>query len=212
MSAVHIEKLSLEERIAYATVVGSMAAADDVVTREEIERLKELCRKLKLSDEDANKVLDGAQSHDARGADAALARLRESDLRFTLYADCATIAYADDALVESEKHALHEIAAELGISDEQAEALREYAEATHAAARADSGHAAAVRPVPAHAEHDEEVAVLRGRRLPRQAARRDPQRVQHSRARLTSPRVTSSRVASFSVCSAMPASCPRRRP
>ena len=134
MSALDPAKLPIEERIAYATVLGSMAAADDVVSKAEIGRLLELCKALKLSESERNAVVATAEARDATAAARALARLQSSDFRFTLYTDCLMVAYADDQLVAAEEHALAEVARALSVSEAQAAALREYVEAARDAA------------------------------------------------------------------------------
>jgi uncharacterized tellurite resistance protein B-like protein len=141
VSALDPAKLPQEERVAYATVVGAMAAADDVVSKEEIARLRELGKTLKLSQSEQNAVIAAVEARDTKAAHRALDRLRSSDFRFTLYTDCLTVAYADDKIVPAEENALSEVAHALGVSDAQAAALREYVEAARDAARGEGDHA-----------------------------------------------------------------------
>ena len=65
-----------------------------------------------------------------------VARLRSSDLRFTLMTDLFFMAYADDKLVEAEKHKLGELADALSITKEQRLAIKKYVEAVRKAATA----------------------------------------------------------------------------
>jgi uncharacterized tellurite resistance protein B-like protein len=129
MPESNIQESPLEDRAAYATIVASMAAADDVLSAVELRKLEELCRALDLPGESSQAVTQSAKTHDAGAVAAALARLCESDLRFTLFADCLRLAYVDDGVLPSEERALREVAAELRIADEQVEALRRTVEA-----------------------------------------------------------------------------------
>ncbi len=132
--------IPLADRVAYATVVGSMAAADDVVDTAELEKLAALCAALGLPADETERVKLAAQSHHPDEARAALERLANVDLRFTLYTDCLLLAYADDQVAPQERTALADIAATLRITDEQAAALEDYVKVAHDAVKPGADH------------------------------------------------------------------------
>ena len=123
---------SLEERVAYATVVAQMAAADDVLMRSERKQVEKLCDALALQGAEREGVLAAAKEPDPELAAKALESLRATDLRFTLFTDCLLVAMADDDVVVAEEAALERLADELGIDDVQGRALQKYAETLHA--------------------------------------------------------------------------------
>lgn len=127
--------IPLAERVAYATVVGSMAAADDVVAPAELSKLKSLCKELGLPEGETQKVVVTAESRNGVAAERAMTSLASSDLRFTLYTDCLMLAYADDKVVEQEREMLRAIAKALDIDDEKAKLLEEYVTVARDAAR-----------------------------------------------------------------------------
>ncbi len=138
--------IPLAERVAYATVVGSMAAADDVVAPAELDRIKSLCKELGLPDGETQKVVVTAESRNGVAAQRAMTRLAASDLRFTLYTDCLLLAYADDTVVKQEREMLQGIAKALRIDDDKARLLEEYVTVARDAARPGADqHAAKAR-------------------------------------------------------------------
>lgn len=131
-----IDDASPEDRLAYLTVVASIASADSVVSGKETDALRELCRAHRLDDDATQRVVSVAQNRRTEEVESALARLRDSPLRFTLMTDCLHLAYADDTVVVEEEQALAELAGRLKISEPQMKALRESVEAVRAAQRA----------------------------------------------------------------------------
>ncbi len=129
------KNIPLDERVAYATVVGSMAAADDVVVPAELDRLKSLCRELGLPDAETQKVIVTAEGRNSVAARRAMTHLAGSDLRFTLYTDCLLLAYADDTVAKAEREMLDGIAKALRIDDDRAKLLEEYVSVARQAAR-----------------------------------------------------------------------------
>ncbi len=132
--------IPLAERVAYATVVGSMAAADDVVAPAELDKLKSLCKALGLPDGETQKVIVTAESRNGVAAQRAMTRLAQSDLRFTLYTDCLLLAYADETVVKQEREMLQGIAKALQIDEAKAKLLEEYVTVAREAARPDADH------------------------------------------------------------------------
>lgn len=134
--------IPLDERVAYASVVAAMAAADTDFAPSERERLEELCEALALPEPETAQVIAAAEQPSDEAALQAVVSLKRSFLRFTLYADCLMIAYADDEVVPAEEAALTELAGALDIGEEQAKALRAFVEAAREAARENADEAA----------------------------------------------------------------------
>jgi len=124
-------KIPLAERSAYATVVASMAAADDVLADAELARLQKLGAELGLDARAEAEMLAAARRRNPSGLAAALEQLQESDLRFTLYTDCLHLAFADEEVVASEERTLAEIASALRLTPAQVEALHDCVAALH---------------------------------------------------------------------------------
>jgi uncharacterized tellurite resistance protein B-like protein len=127
-TGLDIGRFDEAERVAYATIVGSMAAADHEVASEELQKVRELCARLQLPEAEAARVVASVQNDDHAAVEAALDRLKSSELRFALLADCLLLARADDRVTDEERAALHSIAATLGIAAEQVEALDDLAQ------------------------------------------------------------------------------------
>lgn len=133
-------KIPIADRVAYATVVGSMAAADDVVAPAELDKLKALCKELGLPEAETQTVIVGAESRNPAVAERAMTGLASSDLRFTLYTDCLLLAYADDAVAKQERRMLQGIAKALHIDDAKAKLLEEYVTVAREATRPGADH------------------------------------------------------------------------
>jgi uncharacterized tellurite resistance protein B-like protein len=129
-------KLPLQERVDYMTVVAAMAAADGELAATEVDSLRKACHDLGLGPREMGEVIAAAERPDEVHVKQVVARLRSSDLRFTLMTDLFFMAYADDKLVEAEKHKLGELADALSITKEQRLAIKKYVEAVRKAATA----------------------------------------------------------------------------
>jgi uncharacterized tellurite resistance protein B-like protein len=120
------------ERADYLTVIASMAFADDEADERELERVRDLCNVLELSEESASRVVAVASGKAPPNIDETLTRLRQSELKFALMVDAIDIAYADDEIVPAEAEELHHLAEILHIDAGQLEMLQRYVEArTH---------------------------------------------------------------------------------
>lgn len=114
----------LAERIDYLTVIASMAGADVVLDRSELDQLEALCRALEIPAEAAEKIVDTARQP-TRTVVRHIENLRSSPLRFALLTDCIALAYADGKYVAGERAEIHTLASELGVTEEQVAALEE---------------------------------------------------------------------------------------
>jgi uncharacterized tellurite resistance protein B-like protein len=129
-----------ECRVAYATVVAMMAAADNVIAVEELDELKGLCKALELTDEETTEVLGAASNQDRAAFARAIEQMKTSNLRFTLLADCISLAHADHELAPGEAESLQDLAKALGITDDQFASLQEYAGAVRRATEGREGN------------------------------------------------------------------------
>lgn len=117
------------ERADYLTVIASMAYADEDTDGRELERVRDLCETLQLSQENTERVIAVASGEQTPDTAAIFERMRKSELRFAFMVDAIDIAYADDEIVAAEAEELEALAARLGISDGQLAMLRRYVEA-----------------------------------------------------------------------------------
>jgi uncharacterized tellurite resistance protein B-like protein len=129
-------QLTLDERVDYLAVVASIAAVDVKLQNSEKAKLRELGRALELPEDRMREVLDVAE-RPAGSVDDRVARLRSSDLRFTLLTDCICLAHADADFGEEEQAEIARIATALGVSGTQLAAMVEYVVAARAAAKSD---------------------------------------------------------------------------
>ena len=118
--------LPLDERLDYLTVLAAVVAADGKVDDREISRLLALVRALGVPNADISVVLDSAEKPATDRVRAALRRLNDSDLRFTLMIELIFMAHVDDDLDEAESQELSSVAEALGINSEQRTAMAEY--------------------------------------------------------------------------------------
>lgn len=130
--------LPLEDRVAYMTVVASMAGVDVELDSSEVKNLRALCEKLELPDAETSDVIATA----ARPTDTIerkLDRLKKSDLRFTLLTDCLFLAYADGSYGDEERAEIVTLAKELDIDAKQVAAMDEYVQTVRQAAKSSDG-------------------------------------------------------------------------
>lgn len=122
-------ELPVEQRTEYLLVVASMAAADKKVDPAELAKLRDLCKAFELPPAEMGEVLAAADGPSAERVRAALKRLRDSELKFTLITDCLFMAYADGSIGKEEEAEVRGIADSLGVAEAQVAALRKYVEA-----------------------------------------------------------------------------------
>ena len=119
-------ELHVDERIDYLVVVASMAAADHELHENELAQLSEACDAFDLGAAGTGEVFAMARQPDRTRIKAAVARLKDGDLRFTLMTDLIFMAYADDKVVSEERQELADLADTLCITGEQLNSLEQY--------------------------------------------------------------------------------------
>lgn len=130
-------ELPQSERVDYLIVIASMAAADGEVAGAEFEKLRAFCRALDLGALEAGQVMAALEGPDEVRIREVTARLKSSQLRFTLMTDLLFMAYADGKFVDSERREIRGLGDALGINDAQLEALEKYVQAVLKAEKAE---------------------------------------------------------------------------
>ena len=106
-----------------------MILADKTIKDAEIERLRSLCKTVKLSDKSTGTVIAAAYNPDEVPVKEILLRFANREIRFTLLTDVIFMAYADGAIAPPEETLIKTIATSLKINDDQVAAMRKYVEA-----------------------------------------------------------------------------------
>ena len=114
------------ERIAYLSVVASMAYADHHADDSELARVTEMCDHLELSAVGTEQVLEAARAPDRVGLQTIIERLQSSPLRFALIVDAVDIAYADEKIDPQETAEIESLADRLGINHAQVAMIHRY--------------------------------------------------------------------------------------
>ena len=133
-----IKKFSQEEKVAYLSVVASMANADGQVTDEEISHLRKACKNVELDPTGIGAVIAAAEDPSQAEIKKYMESLSSSELRFTLLTDIFYLAYADNKLTDDELENIGKIGSSLKIKVDQIAALRKYVEAVRKAENAGS--------------------------------------------------------------------------
>lgn len=134
-------KMSEDEQIIYFQGLAAIANANGRLDAEEINFFKSQKDELKVS----KRVRKAAKAAivDPPAIDALCKTMSKTDIKYTLYLDATMMAYADGIVCVDEETALKNLANRMKISDEQAEALREFADVAIKAERSE-GQAAEV--------------------------------------------------------------------
>lgn len=130
-------QLPLSERVDYLVVVASMAAVDGEVSATEFEKWREFCKALELGPAETGQVMSALEYPDKVRIQEVTARLRSSELRFTLMTDLLFMAHADDKYCEAEQREIRELADALNVNEAQLAALEKYVLAVLKAAKAE---------------------------------------------------------------------------
>ena len=125
----------LTERVDYLMIIASMAGADESIAEEELRKLRDLCRTLEMPERETEQIVSAAHRPTA-SIERHLDAIKASPLRFTLVADCLSLAYADGEYSKSERKEIASLASALGIDSAQLQALEECA---HSIAEATAG-------------------------------------------------------------------------
>ena len=117
-----------EARIAYVSLLGELCYVDRQFDEQERKLLDEQMNALEISDQGKARVY--AAVYDLRDSHreaiiAGINALADSDIRFTLIADLFIMALANNYISVEEQNYVFEIGRELGVEDEQIEAVKQ---------------------------------------------------------------------------------------
>lgn len=117
-----------EARIAYVSLLGELCYVDRQFDEQERKLLDEQMNALEISDQGKARVY--AAVYDLRDSHreaiiAGINALADSDLRFTLIADLFIMALANNYISVEEQNYVFQIGRELGVEDEQIEAVKQ---------------------------------------------------------------------------------------
>jgi|GEM_PF-5847786 len=113
-------------RTSYLMLLASMANADGKVEPSELEKLKEFCRIVGLSDESLQKVMAAATGKAGDITISQLEMLKTSNIRFSIMTDCIFMACADGNVACEEENEIQRIAKALDVKGDQIAAIRFY--------------------------------------------------------------------------------------
>jgi len=115
------------EKGAYLGAIASIATADRQATGEELEHLDALSAAAGLQDQQAQMIRRAATELGGAELNHCLDVLKNSELRFSLVADCIAFAEADGTVTEEERERIGRMATYLGINDQQFSLLDQFA-------------------------------------------------------------------------------------
>lgn len=115
-----------DQKIDYLCLVASIAAADGVMSNDEISILREFCEHIGIGEPGIGVILGTIADLSVLDGQATLSRLAHTSLKFTLLTDMLCMAYADGRISPAEREEIHNLAAKLEISPEQIRAVDEY--------------------------------------------------------------------------------------
>ena len=125
MDAEEIE-FTDEDLILYFKALAIIANADGKLDAEEVNYFNAQLDEFEVS----TRVKKAAKLAlvDPPSFDEIEAELKDSNVKYVLYTDCIVMAFADGVVTVEEESALQHLAERLGITDEQAEAIRNFVE------------------------------------------------------------------------------------
>jgi len=122
-------KATEQEKIAYISIVASIASADNNVSSDEIDNLLKLCDQVNLSSDGVGKVIAAAKDPNSAPIKQYISELKNSELKYTLIADMYFLGYADDELTDDEITEIKSISSKLNVKKDQVEAIAKYVKA-----------------------------------------------------------------------------------
>ncbi len=125
------------EKVDYLCLIASMAAADSVISDDELTQLRTFCEAADIDAMDVGLILSAAADPTFLDIPAILQRLAGTELRFTLLSDLLFMAHADGIVSPEEDEDMQYIARHLDISPAQVAATELYVKNVFAAQEAD---------------------------------------------------------------------------
>lgn len=120
---------SENEKIAYLSIVASIASADNNVSSEEIDNLLKLGDQVNLTSDGVGKIIAAAKDPNSAPIKQYISELKNSELKFTLIADMYFLGYADDKMTKDEISEIKSISNKLNVKSDQVEAIAKYVKA-----------------------------------------------------------------------------------
>ena len=121
------------DKVAYLSIVASIASADHNVSDEEIAHLRKLCKSVEISSKGLGTVISAAEHPSKVNVVKYIKDLSSSDLRFSLMTDIIALAFADDEFTSEEETKITAMAKTLKIKPDQLAAIKKYIEAVRSA-------------------------------------------------------------------------------
>ncbi len=125
------------EKVDYLCLIASMAAADNVVSDNELTQLRIFCDVAEIDAMNVSLVISAAADPLFLDIPAILKRLAGTELRFTLFSDLLFMAHADGIVSPGEEEDIQYIARYLDISREQVSVTNFYVKNVLTAQKAD---------------------------------------------------------------------------
>lgn len=129
-------ELTDEEQIIYFRALAAIANANDDVDSDELDFFRAQKGEFEVSDRVRNAAKEALI--DPPDIDTLCESMADSDIKYTVYLDCISMALANENVCADQETALENLAERLEITDEQASALMEFAETAHEAEKADA--------------------------------------------------------------------------
>lgn len=128
------------DRARYMAVIARIANVDGALTSEEVYVLQQMCLGYVLGP-DARGYVMASTTMDQDALDAVLARIGDTDLRYSLLVDLCAMARADGTVHASEEEEIRRAAKVLHVSDEHLAVILELSRSVHEAGGAKAGPA-----------------------------------------------------------------------
>jgi tellurite resistance protein len=116
------------EKGAYLGAIASIATADRAASASELEHLDTMSEAAGLTEEQSEMIRRAATELNGEELNKCLDILKESDLRFSLVADCIAFAESDGNYGPEEKEHIEKMAAHLGVDKKQFSLLDQFAQ------------------------------------------------------------------------------------
>ncbi len=129
MSAPDFSKFPAPQRAAYLGAIAALVTADRDPGDAEVQFLSALAQHTGLTQDQSQQVVNAALDPSSGALEKNLAQLKTSDLRFSLMHDLVAFAQSDGDYTDEERKRVASMAASLGLTQEQFDAVDQFQEA-----------------------------------------------------------------------------------